>query len=148
MTVTEAEEHLLRFIEVDQAWKVLSNQETKRAYDLQLRGKSSSFHSLEESLRGTLQSGSVKKHSLSHNVHYIYTSTLYSHSLMLFQPPSHPSHSFFFNSSPVIHLNMKHDFSFHYTFGILWFYLFLLVGSCSIKFHSNSPWDHPLLNIE
>uniref|UniRef100_A0A3P8YJZ7 DnaJ homolog subfamily C member 24 n=1 Tax=Esox lucius TaxID=8010 RepID=A0A3P8YJZ7_ESOLU len=38
VTVTEAEEHLRRFIEVDQAWKVLSNQETKRAYDLQLRG--------------------------------------------------------------------------------------------------------------
>ncbi|XP_041693820.1 dnaJ homolog subfamily C member 24 [Coregonus clupeaformis] len=37
VTVTEAEEHLHRFIEVDQAWKVLSNQETKRAYDLQLR---------------------------------------------------------------------------------------------------------------
>ncbi|NP_001291094.1 dnaJ homolog subfamily C member 24 [Esox lucius] len=37
VTVTEAEEHLRRFIEVDQAWKVLSNQETKRAYDLQLR---------------------------------------------------------------------------------------------------------------
>lgn len=52
VTVTEAEEHLHRFIEVDQAWKVLSNQETKRAYDLQLRGKSS-FHSSEESLRGT-----------------------------------------------------------------------------------------------
>ncbi|KAL0968572.1 hypothetical protein UPYG_G00268660 [Umbra pygmaea] len=37
VTVTEAEEHLHRFVEVDQAWKVLSNQETKREYDLQLR---------------------------------------------------------------------------------------------------------------
>ncbi|XP_038856356.1 dnaJ homolog subfamily C member 24-like [Salvelinus namaycush] len=36
VSVTEAEEHLHRFIEVNQAWKVLSNKETKRVYDLQL----------------------------------------------------------------------------------------------------------------
>ncbi|XP_052330575.1 dnaJ homolog subfamily C member 24-like [Oncorhynchus keta] len=39
VSVTEAEEHLHRFIEVNQAWKVLSNKETnsKRGCDLQLR---------------------------------------------------------------------------------------------------------------
>ncbi|XP_031421205.1 dnaJ homolog subfamily C member 24 isoform X2 [Clupea harengus] len=35
----EADRHLQRFIEVDQAWKVLSNEETKREYDLQLRAQ-------------------------------------------------------------------------------------------------------------
>lgn len=33
----DAEERLLRFLEVDQAWKVLSNPERRREYDLQLR---------------------------------------------------------------------------------------------------------------
>ncbi|NXM10912.1 DJC24 protein, partial [Ploceus nigricollis] len=33
----EAEERVRRFIEVDQAWKILGNEETKREYDLQQR---------------------------------------------------------------------------------------------------------------
>ncbi|XP_031677422.1 dnaJ homolog subfamily C member 24-like [Oncorhynchus kisutch] len=39
VSVTKAEEHLHRFIEVNQAWKILSNKETnsKRGFDLQLR---------------------------------------------------------------------------------------------------------------
>ncbi|KAJ8002813.1 hypothetical protein DPEC_G00162880 [Dallia pectoralis] len=37
VTATLAEDRLHRFIEVDRAWKVLSNEETKREYDLQLR---------------------------------------------------------------------------------------------------------------
>ncbi|XP_044537180.1 dnaJ homolog subfamily C member 24 [Gracilinanus agilis] len=31
------EEHVQRFIEIDQAWKILGNEETKKAYDLQRR---------------------------------------------------------------------------------------------------------------
>ncbi|MBN3289664.1 DJC24 protein, partial [Polypterus senegalus] len=31
----EAEQRVQRFIEVDQAWKILGNEETKKAYDLQ-----------------------------------------------------------------------------------------------------------------
>lgn len=33
------EECLQKFIEVDQAWKVLGNEETKTQYDLQRRGR-------------------------------------------------------------------------------------------------------------
>ncbi|KAL7885398.1 hypothetical protein AOLI_G00056930 [Acnodon oligacanthus] len=33
----EADLHLQRFIDVDQAWKVLSNEESRRKFDLQLR---------------------------------------------------------------------------------------------------------------
>uniref|UniRef100_V9LDS6 DnaJ-like subfamily C member 24-like protein n=1 Tax=Callorhinchus milii TaxID=7868 RepID=V9LDS6_CALMI len=33
----ELEERVQRFIEVDQAWKILGNEETKREYDLQRR---------------------------------------------------------------------------------------------------------------
>ncbi|KAI1904603.1 hypothetical protein AGOR_G00007320 [Albula goreensis] len=40
----EVEQHVQRFIEVDQAWKILSNEETRRAYDLQLRA-----HKLKQS---------------------------------------------------------------------------------------------------
>uniref|UniRef100_V9LJH5 DPH4, JJJ3-like protein n=1 Tax=Callorhinchus milii TaxID=7868 RepID=V9LJH5_CALMI len=36
----ELEERVQRFIEVDQAWKILGNEETKREYDLQRRGRS------------------------------------------------------------------------------------------------------------
>ncbi|XP_043083146.1 dnaJ homolog subfamily C member 24 [Puntigrus tetrazona] len=32
-----AEQHLQRFIDVDQAWKVLSNEESRKEYNLQLR---------------------------------------------------------------------------------------------------------------
>ncbi|XP_048477395.1 dnaJ homolog subfamily C member 24-like [Rhincodon typus] len=35
--VEELEECVQRFIEVDQAWKILGNEETKREYDLQRR---------------------------------------------------------------------------------------------------------------
>lgn len=35
----ELEERAQRFIEVDQAWKILGNEETKREYDLQRRGR-------------------------------------------------------------------------------------------------------------
>ncbi|KAL2094008.1 hypothetical protein ACEWY4_011320 [Coilia grayii] len=35
----DAHQHLQKFIEVDQAWKILSNEETKREYDLQLRAR-------------------------------------------------------------------------------------------------------------
>ncbi|XP_067902702.1 dnaJ homolog subfamily C member 24 isoform X2 [Heterodontus francisci] len=35
--VGELEERVQRFIEVDQAWKILGNEETKREYDLQRR---------------------------------------------------------------------------------------------------------------
>ncbi|KAJ8252087.1 hypothetical protein COCON_G00213990 [Conger conger] len=35
----EVEQRLQRFIEVDQAWKILSNPETKTAYDLQRRAQ-------------------------------------------------------------------------------------------------------------
>ncbi|XP_030129213.1 dnaJ homolog subfamily C member 24 [Taeniopygia guttata] len=34
----EAEERVQRFIEIDQAWKILGNEETKKEYDLQQRG--------------------------------------------------------------------------------------------------------------
>ncbi|XP_062856208.1 dnaJ homolog subfamily C member 24 [Trichomycterus rosablanca] len=40
----EAEESLKRFIEVDQAWKILSNEKSRREYDLQLRA-----HELKQS---------------------------------------------------------------------------------------------------
>ncbi|KAL4641994.1 hypothetical protein GN956_G10564 [Arapaima gigas] len=33
------QQHMQRFIEIDQAWKILGNEETKRAYDLQRRAK-------------------------------------------------------------------------------------------------------------
>ncbi|NXU89267.1 DJC24 protein, partial [Xiphorhynchus elegans] len=33
----EVEERVQRFIEVDQAWKILGNEETKKEYDLQQR---------------------------------------------------------------------------------------------------------------
>ncbi|XP_056347859.1 dnaJ homolog subfamily C member 24 isoform X2 [Oenanthe melanoleuca] len=33
----EAEERVQRFIEIDQAWKILGNEETKKEYDLQQR---------------------------------------------------------------------------------------------------------------
>ncbi|XP_076878307.1 dnaJ homolog subfamily C member 24 [Brachyhypopomus gauderio] len=33
----EADQRLRRFLEVDQAWKVLGNQESRRTFDLQLR---------------------------------------------------------------------------------------------------------------
>uniref|UniRef100_A0A8D0GKK4 DnaJ homolog subfamily C member 24 n=1 Tax=Sphenodon punctatus TaxID=8508 RepID=A0A8D0GKK4_SPHPU len=33
----EVEERVQRFIEIDQAWKILGNEETKKAYDLQRR---------------------------------------------------------------------------------------------------------------
>uniref|UniRef100_A0A672PNM9 J domain-containing protein n=1 Tax=Sinocyclocheilus grahami TaxID=75366 RepID=A0A672PNM9_SINGR len=33
----EAEQHLQRFIDVDQAWKILSNEESRKEYNLQLR---------------------------------------------------------------------------------------------------------------
>ncbi|KTF88244.1 hypothetical protein cypCar_00009101, partial [Cyprinus carpio] len=33
----EAEQHIQRFIDVDQAWKILSNEESRKEYDLQLR---------------------------------------------------------------------------------------------------------------
>ncbi|XP_063052219.1 dnaJ homolog subfamily C member 24 [Engraulis encrasicolus] len=35
----EAHQHLQKFIQVDQAWKILSNEETRREYDLQLRAR-------------------------------------------------------------------------------------------------------------
>ncbi|KAG9271991.1 hypothetical protein AMEX_G12934 [Astyanax mexicanus] len=35
----ESELHLQRFIDVDQAWKVLSNEESRKAFDLQLRAQ-------------------------------------------------------------------------------------------------------------
>ncbi|XP_076119828.1 dnaJ homolog subfamily C member 24 [Alosa pseudoharengus] len=35
----DADQRLQQFIEVDQAWKILSNAETKREYDLQLRAQ-------------------------------------------------------------------------------------------------------------
>ncbi|XP_060695035.1 dnaJ homolog subfamily C member 24 [Hemiscyllium ocellatum] len=35
--VGELEERIQRFIEVDQAWKILGNEETKKEYDLQRR---------------------------------------------------------------------------------------------------------------
>ncbi|XP_016366912.1 dnaJ homolog subfamily C member 24-like isoform X2 [Sinocyclocheilus rhinocerous] len=35
----EAEQHMQRFIDVDQAWKILSNEESRKEYNLQLRGK-------------------------------------------------------------------------------------------------------------
>ncbi|KAG7473686.1 hypothetical protein MATL_G00098530 [Megalops atlanticus] len=35
----EVEQCVQRFIEVDQAWKILGNEETKRAYDLQRRAR-------------------------------------------------------------------------------------------------------------
>ncbi|CAM5160831.1 unnamed protein product [Natator depressus] len=34
----EVEERVQRFIEIDQAWKILGNEETKKEYDLQRRG--------------------------------------------------------------------------------------------------------------
>uniref|UniRef100_A0A671MR25 DnaJ homolog subfamily C member 24-like n=1 Tax=Sinocyclocheilus anshuiensis TaxID=1608454 RepID=A0A671MR25_9TELE len=33
----EAEQHMQRFIDVDQAWKILSNEESRKEYNLQLR---------------------------------------------------------------------------------------------------------------
>lgn len=39
MPAGELEERAQRFIEVDQAWKILGNEETKREYDLQRRGR-------------------------------------------------------------------------------------------------------------
>uniref|UniRef100_A0A8C0QM21 DnaJ heat shock protein family (Hsp40) member C24 n=1 Tax=Chelonoidis abingdonii TaxID=106734 RepID=A0A8C0QM21_CHEAB len=35
----EVEERVQRFIEIDQAWKILGNEETKREYDLQRHGR-------------------------------------------------------------------------------------------------------------
>ncbi|XP_051548465.1 dnaJ homolog subfamily C member 24 isoform X2 [Myxocyprinus asiaticus] len=35
----EAEQHLQRFIDVDQAWKILSNEESRNKYNLQLRAR-------------------------------------------------------------------------------------------------------------
>ncbi|XP_073203882.1 dnaJ homolog subfamily C member 24 isoform X4 [Lepidochelys kempii] len=35
----EVEERVQRFIEIDQAWKILGNEETKKEYDLQRRGR-------------------------------------------------------------------------------------------------------------
>ncbi|XP_066505649.1 dnaJ homolog subfamily C member 24 [Hoplias malabaricus] len=35
----EADLHLQRFIDVDQAWKVLSNEESRKMFDLQLRAQ-------------------------------------------------------------------------------------------------------------
>ncbi|XDV53087.1 hypothetical protein PO909_021676 [Leuciscus waleckii] len=40
----EAEQHLQRFIDVDQAWKILSNEESRKEYNLQLRA-----HELKQS---------------------------------------------------------------------------------------------------
>ncbi|XP_051978948.1 dnaJ homolog subfamily C member 24-like isoform X2 [Xyrauchen texanus] len=40
----EAEQHLQRFIDVDQAWKILSNEESRNKYNLQLRA-----HELKQS---------------------------------------------------------------------------------------------------
>ncbi|NXS06590.1 DJC24 protein, partial [Neodrepanis coruscans] len=34
----EVEERVQRFMEIDQAWKILGNEETKKEYDLQQRG--------------------------------------------------------------------------------------------------------------
>ncbi|XP_068254933.1 dnaJ homolog subfamily C member 24 isoform X3 [Nyctibius grandis] len=34
----EVEERVQRFIEIDQAWKILGNEESKKEYDLQQRG--------------------------------------------------------------------------------------------------------------
>ncbi|XP_059402214.1 dnaJ homolog subfamily C member 24-like isoform X2 [Carassius carassius] len=34
----EAEQHIQRFIDVGQAWKILSNEESRKKYNLQLRG--------------------------------------------------------------------------------------------------------------
>ncbi|XP_030642741.1 dnaJ homolog subfamily C member 24 [Chanos chanos] len=39
MTEEEAKKHLQRFLDVDQAWKTLSNEEMRREYDLQLRAR-------------------------------------------------------------------------------------------------------------
>ncbi|MGH0133234.1 UNVERIFIED_CONTAM: hypothetical protein FKN15_005611 [Acipenser sinensis] len=36
----ELEKRVQRFIDVDQAWKILGNEETKKQYDLQRRGRS------------------------------------------------------------------------------------------------------------
>ncbi|NXS63667.1 DJC24 protein, partial [Brachypteracias leptosomus] len=36
----EVEERVQRFIEIDQAWKILGNEETKKEYDLQQREES------------------------------------------------------------------------------------------------------------
>lgn len=35
----EVEKRVQRFIEIDQAWKILGNEETKKEYDLQQRGR-------------------------------------------------------------------------------------------------------------
>uniref|UniRef100_A0A8C5SBQ2 DnaJ heat shock protein family (Hsp40) member C24 n=1 Tax=Laticauda laticaudata TaxID=8630 RepID=A0A8C5SBQ2_LATLA len=35
----EAEARMQRFIEIDRAWKILGNEETKKEYDLQRRGR-------------------------------------------------------------------------------------------------------------
>lgn len=40
MPAGEAEARRQRFIEIDQAWKILGNEETKKEYDLQRRGRS------------------------------------------------------------------------------------------------------------
>ncbi|KAK9952215.1 hypothetical protein ABG768_018068 [Culter alburnus] len=40
----EAEQHLQRFIDIDQAWKILSNEESRKEYNLQLRA-----HELKQS---------------------------------------------------------------------------------------------------
>lgn len=39
MPAGEAEARMQRFIEIDQAWKILGNEETKKEYDLQRRGR-------------------------------------------------------------------------------------------------------------
>lgn len=39
MPAGEVEERVQRFIEIDQAWKILGNEETKKEYDLQQRGR-------------------------------------------------------------------------------------------------------------
>lgn len=39
MPAGEVEERVQRFIEIDQAWKILGNEETKKEYDLQQHGR-------------------------------------------------------------------------------------------------------------
>ncbi|XP_018619435.1 dnaJ homolog subfamily C member 24 [Scleropages formosus] len=39
LAAEQVQRHMQRFIEVDQAWKILGNEETKRVYDLQRRAK-------------------------------------------------------------------------------------------------------------
>lgn len=39
VAAAQAEERARRFLEIHQAWKILGNEETKREYDLQQRGR-------------------------------------------------------------------------------------------------------------